>query len=222
MLLEHAGKFFDKAKANVRVGAFDREYSGVQENPDAPLLEVAVGIFAAPGSIVGHPRDGLEWWTYLTDYVLGSFGTQVCHPPTIMVVFSYFQGQEKVSRIGFVAGTIPAEKVNGFERLLFRATRGNMYLRQGSVGDVKDPVTNETVSKHVFVIFFAGDRSKVKITKVRMNTEARNILHSWGCARETLPVGAAPSTGYQGREDLLSNKGLAGESFAAAISQWVQ
>ena len=77
------------------------------------------------------------------------------------------QGQDKVSRIGFVAGTIPADKVMGFERLLFRATRGNMFLRQGSVGEVKDPITNETVSKHVFVIFFAGDRSRTKIMKVR-------------------------------------------------------
>ncbi|GIL61594.1 hypothetical protein Vafri_16026 [Volvox africanus] len=116
VVLEHAGKFFDKAKATVRVEAFDRDYSGVQENPDAPLLEMGV--------------------------------------------------QEKVARIGFVAGTIPAERINGFERLLFRATRGNMFLRQGSVGAVKDPITNETVSKHVFVIFFAGDRSKVKIMKI--------------------------------------------------------
>ncbi|PNW78309.1 hypothetical protein CHLRE_09g402500v5 [Chlamydomonas reinhardtii] len=112
VVLEHAGKFFDKAKASVRA---DRDYAGVQE-PDAPLLEVP--------------------------------------------------GQDKVSRIGFVAGTIPADKVMGFERLLFRATRGNMFLRQGSVGEVKDPITNETVSKHVFVIFFAGDRSRTKIMKI--------------------------------------------------------
>ncbi|PNH05344.1 Vacuolar proton ATPase a3 [Tetrabaena socialis] len=114
VVLEHAGKFFDKAKANVRADAFDRDLAGV-ENPDAPLLEMAV---------------------------------------------------DKVARIGFVAGTIPADKVNGFERLLFRATRGNMYLRQGSVGEVKDPVSNESVGKHVFVIFFAGDRSRIKIMKI--------------------------------------------------------
>lgn len=38
VVLEHAGKFFDKAKASVRA---DRDYAGVQE-PDAPLLEVPV------------------------------------------------------------------------------------------------------------------------------------------------------------------------------------
>lgn len=64
---------------------------------------------------------------------------------------------DKVSRVGFVAGTIPSEKVMSFERLLFRATRGNMYLREASVGKVKDPATGDTMDKHVFVIFFAGD-----------------------------------------------------------------
>lgn len=32
-------------------------------------------------------------------------------------------------QLGFVAGTIPVEKLAAFERLLFRATRGNMYLK---------------------------------------------------------------------------------------------
>ncbi|KAG2432238.1 hypothetical protein HXX76_009157 [Chlamydomonas incerta] len=73
---------------------------------------------------------------------------------------------DKVSRVGFVAGTLTSDKVPAFERLLFRATRGNVFLRQGSVGSVRDPVTNETVEKHVFVIFFAGDRSRVKIMKI--------------------------------------------------------
>lgn len=74
--------------------------------------------------------------------------------------------QEKVARIGFVAGTIASEKVMAFERLLFRATRGNMYLRETSVGKVKDPITGDNIDKHVFVIFFAGDRARFKVMKV--------------------------------------------------------
>eukprot|EP00198_Chlamydomonas_reinhardtii_P009401 XP_001698738.1 predicted protein [Chlamydomonas reinhardtii] len=73
---------------------------------------------------------------------------------------------DKVSRVGFVAGTLASDKVPAFERLLFRATRGNVFLRQGSVGTVRDPVSNETVAKHVFVVFFAGDRSRIKIMKI--------------------------------------------------------
>jgi hypothetical protein len=33
------------------------------------------------------------------------------------------QGDSKAGRLGFVAGLIPQEKLNGFERLLFRCVR---------------------------------------------------------------------------------------------------
>eukprot|EP00878_Enallax_costatus_P010440 GHUV01010898.1.p1 GENE.GHUV01010898.1~~GHUV01010898.1.p1 ORF type:complete len:788 (+),score=229.98 GHUV01010898.1:234-2597(+) len=69
-------------------------------------------------------------------------------------------------RLGFVAGLIPQEKLNGFERLLFRATRGNMFLRQTPVGSVKDPATGEQVEKHVFVVFYAGERARTKVLKI--------------------------------------------------------
>ena len=65
-----------------------------------------------------------------------------------------------------MAGLIHQEKLNGFERLLFRATRGNMFLRQASVGSVKDPATGEQQEKHVFVVFYAGERARTKILKV--------------------------------------------------------
>ena len=32
-------------------------------------------------------------------------------------------------QLGFVAGTVPEERLPAFERLLFRATRGNMHLK---------------------------------------------------------------------------------------------
>lgn len=35
-----------------------------------------------------------------------------------------------MARLGFVAGVIPQEKLSAFERVLFRATRGNMFLKQ--------------------------------------------------------------------------------------------
>ncbi len=43
----------------------------------------------------------------------------------------------KVGRLGFVAGLIAQEKLISFERLLFRATRGNMLLKTASVGRVQ-------------------------------------------------------------------------------------
>jgi hypothetical protein len=71
----------------------------------------------------------------------------------------------KATRLGFTAGTIDMESLNAFERLLFRATRGNMYLRYADVGTVTDPNTNKEKEKAVFVVFYAGERAKLKVTK---------------------------------------------------------
>jgi V-type H+-transporting ATPase subunit a len=72
----------------------------------------------------------------------------------------------KSTRLGFTAGTIDVENMAAFERLLFRATRGNMFLRHADVGNVVDPNTNKLKEKAVFVVFYAGERAKLKITKV--------------------------------------------------------
>ncbi len=77
------------------------------------------------------------------------------------------QGGDKVTKVGFVAGTIARDKVLAFERLLFRVTRGNVLLRQTDVGKIKDPSTGEDMEKVVFCVFFAGDRAHNKIQKVR-------------------------------------------------------
>ena len=69
-------------------------------------------------------------------------------------------------RLGFVAGMVAQEKLTPFERLLFRATRGNMFLKSSPVGSVLDPTTSEKQEKAVFVVFFAGDRARSKILKV--------------------------------------------------------
>ncbi|KAL5975042.1 V-type proton ATPase subunit a3 [Asimina triloba] len=75
--------------------------------------------------------------------------------------------QSKQVKLGFVSGLVPKEKAMAFERILFRATRGNMYLRQAAVEDpVTDPVSGEKVEKNVFVIFYSGDRAKAKILKI--------------------------------------------------------
>lgn len=71
-----------------------------------------------------------------------------------------------VGRLGFIAGLIPKEKLENFERLLFRATRGNMFLKHSEVGSVKDPATGELLEKDVFVVFFSGDRARTKIMKI--------------------------------------------------------
>jgi V-type H+-transporting ATPase subunit a len=52
----------------------------------------------------------------------------------------------KTARLGFISGLVPKLKVTSFERILFRATRGNMFLKQVPIEQpVDDPATGEKV-----------------------------------------------------------------------------
>ncbi|KAJ6842677.1 V-type proton ATPase subunit a2-like [Iris pallida] len=73
----------------------------------------------------------------------------------------------KQVKLGSVSCLVPKEKSMAFERILFRATRGNIFLKQAVVDDpVTDPVSGEKVAKNVFVIFYSGERAKSKILKI--------------------------------------------------------
>ncbi|PIA55933.1 hypothetical protein AQUCO_00700328v1 [Aquilegia coerulea] len=73
----------------------------------------------------------------------------------------------KQVKLGFVSGLVPREKSMAFERILFRATRGNVFLKQAVVSEpVTDPVSGEKVDKNVFVVFYSGERAKNKILKI--------------------------------------------------------
>ena len=52
----------------------------------------------------------------------------------------------KQVKLEFITGLVPREKSMAFERILFRATRGNVFLRQAVLEDpVTDPVSGEKV-----------------------------------------------------------------------------
>ena len=53
------------------------------------------------------------------------------------------QGQaQNRGRLGFVAGVIQREKIPGFERMLWRISRGNVFLRQSEMEKpLEDPAT---------------------------------------------------------------------------------
>ncbi|RVW93224.1 V-type proton ATPase subunit a3 [Vitis vinifera] len=57
----------------------------------------------------------------------------------------------KQVKLGFLAGLVPRVKSMAFERILFRATRGNVFLRQSAV---EDPVTDPVSGEKVCTIFF--------------------------------------------------------------------
>jgi V-type H+-transporting ATPase subunit a len=59
--------------------------------------------------------------------------------------------------LGFVAGVILRERLPAFEKMLWRACRGNVFLRVAEIEDpLEDPHSGDEVIKSVFVIFFQG------------------------------------------------------------------
>ncbi|XP_048356421.1 V-type proton ATPase 116 kDa subunit a 4 isoform X2 [Sphaerodactylus townsendi] len=71
------------------------------------------------------------------------------------------------AKLGFIAGVIKRERMGPFERLLWRACRGNIYLRFSEMDTpLEDPVTQEEMKKNVFIIFYQGEQLKQKIKKI--------------------------------------------------------
>ncbi|KAL7602948.1 hypothetical protein Lser_V15G18666 [Lactuca serriola] len=73
----------------------------------------------------------------------------------------------KQVKLGYVSGLIQRDKSMAFERILFRATRGNVFLKQYSIEQpVIDPVSEQKVEKNVFIVFHSGERAKNKVLKI--------------------------------------------------------
>ncbi|EMP23989.1 hypothetical protein UY3_18932 [Chelonia mydas] len=67
----------------------------------------------------------------------------------------------------FTAGVIKRERMVPFERLLWRACRGNIYLRYTEMDtSLEDPITKEQMKKNVFIIFYQGEQLNQKIKKI--------------------------------------------------------
>ncbi|XP_065156759.1 V-type proton ATPase 116 kDa subunit a1 isoform X4 [Atheta coriaria] len=70
-------------------------------------------------------------------------------------------------KLGFVAGVILRERIPAFERMLWRACRGNVFLRQAEIETpLEDPSSGDQVFKSVFIIFFQGDQLKTRVKKI--------------------------------------------------------
>ena len=76
--------------------------------------------------------------------------------------------------LGFVAGVILRSKIVTFERLLWRACRGNVFMRRVSIDEpLQDPATGESVAKDVFIIFYQGGQLEQRVKKICEGFEAR-------------------------------------------------
>merc|ERR1711868_235825 len=70
-------------------------------------------------------------------------------------------------QLGLVAGVILRERLPAFEKMLWRACRGNVFLRVAEIEDpLEDPHTGDQVFKSVFVTFFQGEQLKSRVKKI--------------------------------------------------------
>lgn len=82
----------------------------------------------------------------------------MCFVLVIQNIYFHFTLQLQDSKLKycifcrFVAGVVPRERVPAFERMLWRISRGNVFLRQAELDDpLEDPAT---VSIFIYFLYF--------------------------------------------------------------------
>ncbi|KAJ8918153.1 hypothetical protein NQ315_011610 [Exocentrus adspersus] len=71
------------------------------------------------------------------------------------------------SHLDFVAGVINRKRLPAFERMLWRVSRGNIFLKQADIETpLEDPATGHDIQKTVFAAFFQGEQLKIKLKKI--------------------------------------------------------
>jgi len=69
--------------------------------------------------------------------------------------------------LSYYTGIIATAQVPAFERILFRATRGNCFARFAEIHEpILDPETKQMMKKSVYLVFFSGVEAKNKISKI--------------------------------------------------------
>uniref|UniRef100_A0A914CUR7 V-type proton ATPase subunit a n=1 Tax=Acrobeloides nanus TaxID=290746 RepID=A0A914CUR7_9BILA len=81
-------------------------------------------------------------------------------------LISESDGQPK-PRLNFVNGVIKRERLLVFERVLWRACYGKVFLRQAEISEsIAEAATESRENKSVFIIFFQGDQLKTRVKKI--------------------------------------------------------
>ncbi|KAJ8768707.1 hypothetical protein K2173_023611 [Erythroxylum novogranatense] len=128
------------------------------------LLEFKMVLQKAVGFLVSSNGHAGEDERELNENVFPNDG---CEDSASLLEQELRSAPSNQSGLRFISGIIPRSKVMRFERMLFRATRGNMLFNQASADEeIMDPVSTEVVEKTVFVVFFSGEQARTKILKI--------------------------------------------------------
>ncbi|GAB0490622.1 hypothetical protein MMPV_001859 [Pyropia vietnamensis] len=153
-------------------GAAGDEQAGLLANDSlgsggAAHTEISMG--DTPGSGIGGASGASADW--FTSTPGGSKGESV------------WGASEEVhtsSMLSFFTGTLPQESAFPFERVLFRATRGNCVVRLTPIEEPLVDSAGSSADKSVFVVFFSGAEVRSKVAK---------ICDAFGANRYALPEG---------------------------------
>ncbi|KAK9737309.1 V-type ATPase 116kDa subunit [Popillia japonica] len=106
-------------------------------------------------------------------------------------------------RLGFVAGVINRERIPAFERMLWRISRGNVFLKQAEIEEaLEDPSTGNLMNKTVFVAFYQGEQLKSRINKV-CGEQLKSRINKV-CAGFHASIYSCPNISQE-REEMLKN-----------------
>ncbi|XP_073148737.1 V-type proton ATPase subunit a3-like [Henckelia pumila] len=153
----------------VKLGDLEAELVEINTNSEKlqrsynELVEYRL-VLQKAGDFFHSARSSAE--AHQTEYASNQSGEESLETPLLSEQGVTVDSAKQV-KLGFITGLVPREKSMAFERILFRATRGNVFLKQAAVDEtVIDPVSGEKVEKNVFAVFFSGERAKNKILKI--------------------------------------------------------
>jgi len=70
-------------------------------------------------------------------------------------------------RFSSITGVVSTEERPNFERMIFRATRGNCFVRFAPIKQpITDPETGQLTEKSVFIIFYKSESIEIKLKKI--------------------------------------------------------
>ena len=70
-------------------------------------------------------------------------------------------------RFSSITGVVSTEERTNFERMIFRATRGNCFVRFAPIKQpITDPETGQLTEKSVFIIFYKSESIELKLKKI--------------------------------------------------------
>jgi len=70
-------------------------------------------------------------------------------------------------RFSSITGVVATEEKVRFERMIFRATRGNCYVRFAEIKQpITDPESGAELQKHVFIVFYKSSAIESKLKKI--------------------------------------------------------